>query len=182
MARIRNYAVETLSKIPDLEIVGRGTAPHILSVSLVGWPSQNIVNDLGSQGICISAGSACHQGKPSHVVAALKLPKKTAGGVIRLSFGPETAAADIDACDDDIFQNPARVQQRQRAIGQRQHRDDDPRDDGNPLAPLFRLGRQIRRVLRPILRRQRRIGLQIRLRCSFLRRGLVRAVSAQLFV
>ena len=43
--------------------------PHILALSLAGWPSQNIVNDLGAQGICISAGSACHQGKPSHVVA-----------------------------------------------------------------------------------------------------------------
>ena len=102
MAQIRNYAAEKLSQIPDLEIIGRGTAPHILSVSLVGWPSQNIVNDLGSQGICISAGSACHQGKPSHVVAALHLPKKTAGSVIRLSFGPETTAADIDACAEAL--------------------------------------------------------------------------------
>ena len=78
--------------------MGRSDAPHILSVSLVGWPSQNIVNDLGSQGICISAGSACHQGKPSQVVAALHLPKKTAGSVVRLSFGPETTREDIDAC------------------------------------------------------------------------------------
>ena len=28
----------------------------------------------------------------------LKLPKKVAGGVIRLSFGPETTREDIDAC------------------------------------------------------------------------------------
>ena len=98
MARIKAYAVETLSTIPDLQVIGDGTAPHVLSVSLVGWPSQNIVTDLSAQGICISAGSACHQGKPSHVVAALKLPKRVAGGVIRLSFGPETTEADIDAC------------------------------------------------------------------------------------
>ena len=99
MAQIRDYAVERLSAISDLQILSAPEgAPHILSVSLVGWPSQNIVNDLGSQGICISAGSACHQGKPSHVVAALKLPKKVSGGVIRLSFGPETTAGDIDAC------------------------------------------------------------------------------------
>ena len=98
MARIKAYAVEVLSAIPDLQIIGKGTAPHILSVSLVGWPSQNIVTDLSAKGICISAGSACHQGKPSHVVAALKLPKRVAGGVIRLSFGPETTQADIDAC------------------------------------------------------------------------------------
>ena len=98
MAEIKAYAAEQLAAIPDLAIIGSGTAPHILAVSLAGWPSQNIVNDLGSQGICISAGSACHQGKPSHVVAALHLPKRTAGGVIRLSFGPETTKDDIDAC------------------------------------------------------------------------------------
>ena len=103
MAQIRDYAVERLSAIPDLKVLSApGGAPHVLSVSLVGWPSQNIVNDLGQQGICISAGSACHQGKPSHVIAALKLPKKVSGGVIRLSFGPETAAADIDACAEAL--------------------------------------------------------------------------------
>ena len=98
MAEIKAYAVEQLTQIPDLQVIGKGEAPHVLSVSLAGWPSQNIVNDLDSQGICISAGSACHQGKPSHVVAALKLPKRVAGGVIRLSFGPDTTRADIDAC------------------------------------------------------------------------------------
>ena len=102
MARIKEYAREKLADIPDLQFIGDGTAPHVLAVSLVGWPSQNIVNDLGSQGICISAGSACHQGKPSHVVAALKLPKKVAGGVIRLSFGPETTKADIDECAEAL--------------------------------------------------------------------------------
>ena len=98
LAEIKGYAVEQLTQIPDLTVVGAGAAPHILSVSLPGYPSQNIVSDLSAQGICISAGSACHQGKPSHVVAALKLPKRTAAGVIRLSFGPETTKAEIDAC------------------------------------------------------------------------------------
>ena len=98
MAQIKTYAVEQLTAIPDLKLIGSGEAPHILSVSLSGWPSQNIVNDLSSQGICISAGSACHQGKPSHVVAALGLDKRTAGGVIRLSFGPETTKEEIDEC------------------------------------------------------------------------------------
>jgi len=98
VADIRAYAAEQLLTIPDLRIVGGGTAPHVLAISLVGWPSQNVVNDLSSQGICISAGSACHQGKPSHVVATLKLPKKEAGGVLRISFGPETTKEEIDAC------------------------------------------------------------------------------------
>lgn len=98
MAAIKQYAAERLSAIPDLTVISDGAAPHILPVSLAGWPSQNIVNDLSQQGIFVSAGSACHQGKPSHVVAALNLPKRTAGGVIRLSFGPETTEADIEAC------------------------------------------------------------------------------------
>lgn len=98
MAEIKAYAKEKLAQISDLEFVGAGAAPHILAVSLAGYPSQNIVSDLSQQGICISAGSACHQGRPSHVVAALQLPKRTAAGVIRLSFGPETTREEIDAC------------------------------------------------------------------------------------
>ena len=98
MAELKAYAAEQLLTIPDLRLVGGGTAPHVLAISLVGWPSQNVVNDLSSQGICISAGSACHQGKPSHVVATLKLPKKVAGGVLRISFGPETTKEEVDAC------------------------------------------------------------------------------------
>jgi len=98
MRSLREYAAARLSAIPDLTVVADGAAPHILAVSLEGYPSQNIVSELGEKGICISAGSACHQGKPSHVVAALGLPKRTAAGVIRLSFGPETTREDIDAC------------------------------------------------------------------------------------
>ena len=102
MAEVKAYAVEKLRAIPDLQIIGDGQAPHVLSVSMGGWPSQNVVTDLGSQGICISAGSACHQGKSSQVVAALKLPRRVAAGVIRLSFGPETTFAEIDACAEAL--------------------------------------------------------------------------------
>ena len=102
MAELKNYAIERLTAIPDVELISDGAAPHILALSLPGWPSQNIVNDLGAQGICVSAGSACHRGKPSHVVAALGLPKRTAAGVIRLSFGPETTMAEIDGCAEAL--------------------------------------------------------------------------------
>ena len=106
MAALRAYTVKRLTAIPDLKLLSPAEgAPHILSVSLVGWPSQNIVNDLGSQGICVSAGSACHRGRPSHVIGALKLPKKVSGGAIRLSFGPETTEADIDACADALLRH-----------------------------------------------------------------------------
>lgn len=100
MTALRDYCREKLLAMDGVVPVGAGTAPHILSVSLVGYPSANIVTELGAEGICISAGSACHQGKASHVVSALGLDKKTAAGVIRISFSPDNTTGDVDAlCD-----------------------------------------------------------------------------------
>ena len=100
MTALRDYCREKLLAMGGVMPVGAGTAPHILSVSLVGYPSANIVTELGAEGICISAGSACHQGKASHVVSALGLDKKTAAGVIRISFSPDNTTEDVDAlCD-----------------------------------------------------------------------------------
>ena len=96
MAGLKTYCREKLLAMGGVVPVGEGTAPHILAVSLVGYPSANIVTDLGAQGICISAGSACHQGKASHVVSALGLDKKTAAGVIRISFSPDNTQEDVD--------------------------------------------------------------------------------------
>ena len=97
MAHIKEYAAQRLLAIPGVVRIGGGQAPHILSLSLVGYPSANVVSELGAQGICISAGSACHRGQLSHVYRALGLDKKTAAGVLRISFGPETAEREIDA-------------------------------------------------------------------------------------
>ena len=95
-AEIKEYCRERLLTIPGMVSVGKGTAPHILPMALVGYPSANIVTDLGEKGICISAGSACHRGKSSHVVSTLGLDKRTAAGVIRISFSPNTTKEDID--------------------------------------------------------------------------------------
>ena len=97
MEEIKRYALDRLLAIDGVVRVGNGAAPHILAVSLVGYPSANVVNELGAQGICVSAGSACHRGKLSHVYAAMKLDKRTAAGVLRVSFAPETTKEDIDA-------------------------------------------------------------------------------------
>ena len=102
MAALRDYCREKLLTIPGMAPVAAGTAPHILAVSLAGYPSANIVTDLGAQGICISAGSACHQGKASHVVSALGLDRRTAAGVIRISFSPDNTTSDVDALYDAL--------------------------------------------------------------------------------
>lgn len=105
MAEIKKYCKEKLLSIDGVVAVGTGEAPHILMVSLVGYPSANVVTELGGQGICLSAGSACHRGKLSHVVTALGLDKRTAGGVLRISFGPDTTFAHIDALYEALLQH-----------------------------------------------------------------------------
>ena len=98
MARLKQETLERLTAlVPGLKRVGDGTAPHILAVTLPGYKSEVIVRFLSDRGICLSSGSACHKGKPSHVYAALKLPKKELDGVLRISFSYDTALEDVEA-------------------------------------------------------------------------------------
>ncbi|WP_130870641.1 cysteine desulfurase family protein [Intestinimonas massiliensis (ex Afouda et al. 2020)] len=96
ITQIRRYALEVLRQVPGLEVISPGDAPHICAVSLPGYPSEMLVRDLSDMGICVSSGSACHKGKPSHVFAALGLPKRTLMGVLRVSFSAENTREDVD--------------------------------------------------------------------------------------
>ncbi len=103
--QIKQYALSRLQEqVNGLVVVSEGDAPHICAVSLPGYPSQMVMNDLDARGICISNGSACHKGKPSHVFAALGLPGDVLKGVLRLSFAPATTREEIDALCDALAQ------------------------------------------------------------------------------
>lgn len=97
---------ETLARlqeaVPGLKPIGSGTAPHILAVTLPGYKSEVIVRFLSDRGICLSSGSACHKGKPSHVYAALKLPKCDLDGALRISFSYDTTQQDVEALADGL--------------------------------------------------------------------------------
>ena len=98
MEQLNAYArAELTEKVPGLELLTEGGAPHILPVSLVGYKSEVVVRFLSDRGVYISSGSACHKGKPSHVYAALKLPKPVQDGVLRISFSYDTTREDVDA-------------------------------------------------------------------------------------
>ena len=98
LAELNAYARQELEeKVPGLQMLTAGGAPHILPVSLVGYKSEVVVRFLSDMGIYVSSGSACHKGKPSHVYAALKLPKPVQDGVLRVSFSWDTTREDVDA-------------------------------------------------------------------------------------
>lgn len=94
---IKDYALDRLkAEIPKLEVISTGDAPHICAVTLPGYKSEVVVRVLGDQGVCISSGSACHKGKPSHVFAALGLPKSWLDGALRISFSPDSTRDEAD--------------------------------------------------------------------------------------
>ena len=100
MRELKDYAARTLrEQVPGLELIGAGTAPHILPVTLPGYKSEVVLRFLSDRGIYVSSGSACHKGKPSHVYAALKLPKPQLDGILRISFSYDTAREDVDGME-----------------------------------------------------------------------------------
>jgi cysteine desulfurase len=91
-----NYAIEKISTLEGIRINGAHEAPHILSLSVPGVPTQNTLNLLQEDGICISAGSACAKGHRSHVLSAMNLPPEVIDGAFRVSISRETTREEID--------------------------------------------------------------------------------------
>ena len=91
-----NYAIEKISGLEGIRVNGAHEAPHILSLSVPGVPTQNTLNLLQEDGICISAGSACAKGHRSHVLSAMNLPPEVIDGAFRVSLSRETTTGEID--------------------------------------------------------------------------------------
>ena len=104
MKELKEYALESLLvAIPELKQVGESDAPHILCLTLPGYKSEVLVRVLGDMGVCVSAGSACHRGKPSHVFAAMGLPKNEMDGAFRVSFSPDSTREDVDGLREALI-------------------------------------------------------------------------------
>ena len=88
--------VEKLSAINGVVINGAHDAPHILSLSIPGVPTQNSINILQDAGICVSAGSACAKGHRSHVLEAMKVSPEAMDGSFRVSLCKDTTAEELD--------------------------------------------------------------------------------------
>ena len=91
-----NYAIEKISVMEGIRVNGAHEAPHILSLSVPGVPTQNTLNLLQEDGICISAGSACAKGHRSHVLSAMNLSPEVIDGAFRVSLSRETTREEID--------------------------------------------------------------------------------------
>ena len=90
--KLRELLAENL---PECVIVGAGTAPHILNISMPGYKSEVIMNFLDAQGICVSKGSACKRGKRSHVLEAMGVANEVIDGSLRVSLSAENTEEEM---------------------------------------------------------------------------------------
>ena len=87
--------------------------PTIGAVSLPGASSASLLVQFDLAGMAVSAGSACSSGKmkESAVLAAMGVAPEIANGFLRISFGPHTTEAEVDA----FLAEWSRIAGRQRA-------------------------------------------------------------------
>ncbi len=96
-----------LREMLDTAIIAAGgiviakDTPRLATIASYQMPGVSATSQLigfDMAGIAVSAGSACSSGtlKTSHVLGAMGWDSKAAGEVIRVSFGPETTALDIE--------------------------------------------------------------------------------------
>ena len=88
--------VEKLSLLPGVVINGAHEAPHILSISIPGVPTQNSINILQDAQICVSAGSACAKGHRSHVLTAMGIRPEIIDCTFRVSLCKDTTQEELD--------------------------------------------------------------------------------------
>ncbi len=91
-----NGLAERLCKLGAVKINGAHDAPHILSLSIPGVPTQNSINLLQDAGICVSAGSACAKGHRSHTLSAMNLRPEAMDGSFRVSRCKDTTQEELD--------------------------------------------------------------------------------------
>ena len=88
--------VDEISRLEGVCINGCHEAPHVLSLSIPGVPTQNTINILQDAGICVSAGSACAKGHRSHVLEAMNLSPEVMDGSFRVSICRNTTREELN--------------------------------------------------------------------------------------
>lgn len=101
MYALRERLIAECEKIENVRINGGATretaAPHIVSLSVPGVRSEVLLHALESEGIYVSAGSACSSHKPavSATLQAIGLPKEFLDATVRFSLSTDTTEEEI---------------------------------------------------------------------------------------
>jgi cysteine desulfurase len=102
MARLRDRLEAAIRSATPAAVIFGSAAERLPNTTLVAVPgakAETLVIAFDLDQVAVSSGSACSSGKvaPSHVLAAMGIPKELARGAIRISTGPATSDADVDS-------------------------------------------------------------------------------------
>ena len=98
---LRNYLINrVMNEIDDVKLNGHKfkRLPGNANFSFKNINAAKLVEDMGNEGICISAGSACAAagGKPSQGIMAINVQKEYAYGTVRITISHENTRDEID--------------------------------------------------------------------------------------
>ncbi len=100
---LKSRFVEGISDLSCVTINSPDDAiPYIINISILGLPSQPIVNFMSSKGISISAGSACKTGHRSPVLTAMGLAPEVIDSAVRISFSRYNTFDEVDLLIDAV--------------------------------------------------------------------------------
>ena len=114
LAALRDRLWQGLEALGDIQRNGSAlhTLPHNLNVSVGGVDGQRLHRAL-RQRLAVSSGSACSQGSPSHVLAALGRSRQQAAASIRFGLGRGSDDASIDAAIASVGEAVTELRQSQ---------------------------------------------------------------------
>lgn len=97
-----------LKACPSITINGKNSPrlPQTSNILVPGWTSEKLITMLDLHGFHVSSGSACTSGSliPSHVLIAMGLSEDKARSALRISFGPETSAEELEKLTKTLHQ------------------------------------------------------------------------------
>lgn len=105
---IRAFVSEIGNRIDGVHINGTPySGSKIVNIRFDGVDSETLLLFLDSQGVCVSAGSACaaHSAKPSHVLKAIGLTDMEARSSIRISISDETTKDELNFAAKEICES-----------------------------------------------------------------------------
>lgn len=94
---LRDYFVKNVSVMENIRINSPANAlPYVTNISVIGIPSEVMLNYLSGMGIYVSSGSACSKGHKSRVLKAMNLDEAVINSALRISISRYTTKEEID--------------------------------------------------------------------------------------
>ena len=110
---LRARLVQSISSSVDAHetVPGSACVPGVAHLCFEGIENEALLFLLDTEGVCASAASACASGamEPSHVLAAMGVPRGIAGGALRLSLGHTSTEEEVDAAARAVVSSVERL-------------------------------------------------------------------------